>query len=140
MAFQSSGEGGQVSELNDINITPFVDVVLVLLVIFIITAPMLMKDVIELKLPETTSADAQTMTTLAIAVTEQGQILLNGQLVTLDDLSSRASESAKLDPKTQVIIAADINSRHGSVVSVIDRVKAAGLANFAIQVERQSTQ
>lgn len=138
MAFQGPGDGGQISEINEINITPFVDVVLVLLVIFIVTAPMLMKDIIDLKLPETTSADSQTLSTLAIAVTEQGQILLNGTLVTPEDLSSRAQEAARIDPKTQVIIAADINARHGAVVGVIDRVKSAGLANFAIQVERQA--
>lgn len=138
MAFGSSqNEVGQISDINEINITPFVDVVLVLLVIFMVTAPMLMKDLINIKLPQTATADAQSMASLAVAVTEGGQILLNGELITKEILSERANAAAAKDPETQVIISADLNAKHGDVVTVIDSVKAAGLANFAIQVERK---
>ena len=75
----SSDEMGPISA---INVTPFVDVVLVLLVIFMVTAPALMKDAIGLHLPKAATADAKSINPLGIAVTKQGQILINGQLPT----------------------------------------------------------
>jgi biopolymer transport protein ExbD len=124
--------------INEINITPFVDVVLVLLVIFMVTAPMMMKDLIGLKLPKTKTADSQTMSTLSIAITKEGQVLLNGELVSDEILSSKSAEQKNKNPDTQVIIAADVDARHGDVIRVIDIIKAVGIDNFAIQVNRQS--
>jgi len=138
MAFGSAGDSGEIREINDINITPFVDVVLVLLVIFMVTAPMMMKDLLELKLPESTTADAQSMGTLAVVITKEGQLVLNGELVSAETLAERAKAAAQQDVKTQVIISADVDSRHGEVVRVIDIVKTAGLDQFAIQVERKN--
>lgn len=138
MAFGSSGDPGEIRPINDINVTPFVDVVLVLLVIFMVTAPMMMKDLLNLKLPQTTSADSQSMGTLGVVVTAQGQYIVNGDLVTEETLRARAREAAAKDAKTQVIISADEEARHGAVVRVIDAVKSAGLDNFAIQVEKKT--
>lgn len=132
----SSGSSGDIQEINDINITPFVDVVLVLLVIFMVTAPMMMKDLLNLQLPESTSADSQSMGTLAVVITKESQLILNGEPVNLETLKARALLAAQEDPKTQVVISADQDSRHGELVRVIDAVKSSGLANFAIQVEK----
>lgn len=137
MAFGDSSGSGQVQEINDINITPFVDVVLVLLVIFIVTAPMMMKDLIEVKLPKTSAADTKASSPLAIAITAQGQIMVDGQIVTEEVLRARSQEAYKKDPMTSVILAADQDARHGSVVNVIGIFKGAGLSNFALQVEKQ---
>jgi biopolymer transport protein ExbD len=126
--------------INEINVTPFVDVVLVLLVIFMVTAPMMMKDVIGLQLPKTSASDSQSLSTLAIAVTKTGQYLLNGELLTIDSLKSRAEEALKKDSNVQAVISADIDARHGDVVRVIDTVKTAGIENFAIQVEKNQGQ
>lgn len=122
--------------INEINITPFVDVVLVLLVIFMVTAPMMMKDIIGLNLPKTSASDAKTMSTLAIAITKTGQFLLNGELLTAEGLKERATAAVKENNQVQAVIAADIDARHGSVVQVIDIVKSSGIENFAIQVEK----
>ncbi len=137
MAFGESSSSGQIQEINEINITPFVDVVLVLLVIFIVTAPMMMKDLIEVKLPKTSLADIKASSPLAIAITAQGQILVDGQVVTDQILRDRSREAYKKDPMTSVILAADQESRHGDVVKVIGIFKGAGLSNFALQVEKQ---
>lgn len=123
--------------INDINITPFVDVVLVLLVIFIVTAPMMMKDVIGLKLPKSSSSDNQSFSTLAIAVTKGGQILLNGELTDHEKLKNHCIKSSKENPDVQAIISADIETLHGDVVKVIDIVKSSGVSQFAIQVEKE---
>jgi biopolymer transport protein ExbD len=137
-----AGQGGfdpqDLNGINEINITPFVDVVLVLLVIFIVTAPMMMKDVIGLNLPKTTSSDSQSFSTLAIAVTKNGQYLLNGELVPPESLSERCREAAKKNDQAQAVISADVQALHGDVVKVIDLVKSAGISQFAIQVEKSA--
>lgn len=138
MSFGGSSNSGEVQEINEINITPFVDVVLVLLVIFIVTAPMMMKDLLEVKLPKTSVSDTRASSPFAIAITAQGQILLGGQLVDETLLRQRARETQALDPSTPVILAADQDARHGDVTAVISIVKGAGLSNFAIQVEKRS--
>lgn len=126
--------------INEINVTPFVDVVLVLLVIFMVTAPMMMKDIIGLQLPKTSASDSQSLSTLGIAVTKTGQYLLNGELLTIESLKSRAEEALKKDSNVQAVISADVDARHGDVVRVIDTVKTAGIENFAIQVEKSQGQ
>lgn len=122
--------------INEINITPFVDVVLVLLVIFMVTAPMMMKDIIGLNLPKTSVSDSQSLSTLAVAITKTGQFILNGELVTIDGLRERAIQARKENAQIQAVISADVDARHGAVVQVIDIVKSSGIENFAIQVEK----
>lgn len=124
--------------INEINITPFVDVVLVLLVIFMVTAPMMVKDILGLELPKVSNSDGQSASTLGISVSSQGQIFLNGEFVTDSELQSRLQELVKNNPQVQAVIGADGNSKHADFVKVIDLIKSVGLENFAIQVEKSS--
>lgn len=120
-----------------INITPFVDVVLVLLVIFMVTAPMLVKDILELRLPKTKTGDGQMMQTLGVAVNKDGNILLNGQLTDEAGLSEATKLSLAENPQAQALISADKEASYGKVVKVIDILKTAGLEKFAVQIERE---
>ncbi|MFN7905736.1 MAG: ExbD/TolR family protein [Pseudobdellovibrionaceae bacterium] len=142
MAFQSSQSKAPAARrgINDINITPFVDVVLVLLVIFMVTAPMMMKDVIGLKLPKASVADAQTQGPLSISVTSAGQFLLFGELI--DEASLRNKIAGELDKNrdVQAIISADGDAKHSDVVKALDILKSEGVENFAIQVEKQASE
>ncbi|MFP5518882.1 MAG: ExbD/TolR family protein [Bdellovibrionia bacterium] len=122
--------------INDINITPFVDVVLVLLVIFMVTAPMMMKDIIGIELPKVAKAEASNSSLIAIAITSQGQVLLNGELTSEEALSEFITQTIKNNPDSQAIISADGNSKHFDFIRIIDVVKSAGLDKFAIQVEK----
>jgi biopolymer transport protein ExbD len=124
--------------ISDINVTPFVDVVLVLLVIFIVTAPAMVKDTLGLKLPKAATADGSAMDTLGIAVTRQGQILLNGTIATEEALTAAVKAAVAKNPGAQAIIAADGESRHSDLVRAIDLVKGAGMNRFALQVEKPS--
>jgi biopolymer transport protein ExbD len=130
----SSEDSGMISA---INITPFVDVVLVLLVIFMITAPMLVKDILELRLPKTASGDGQATQTLGVAVNRDGNILLNGQISDDENLKKAAEAALAQNPDSQAIIAADTEVAYGRVVRVIDILKTAGLNRFAVQIERE---
>ena len=132
----SSQSSDEMAPIAGINVTPFVDVVLVLLVIFMVTAPALMKDSIGLHLPKATTSEAKTVQQLGIAVTRQGQILVNGQLATPETVTAEVKRALAENPEAQALISADTDSRHGDVVRAIDLVKSAGLSRFAIQIER----
>ena len=123
--------------ISQINVTPFVDVVLVLLVIFMVTAPIIAKDILKLNLPKTAAVDSKSMSQLAVAVNKQGQILLNGVLTTEENLRQQVIVNLKSQPEIQAIISADQGTEYGNVVRVIDIIKTAGLNKFAIQVEKK---
>ncbi len=134
MQVQSSDDDLLISQ---INVTPFVDVVLVLLVIFMVTAPIIAKDILKLNLPKTAAVDSKSMSQLAVAVNKQGQILLNGVLTTEENLREQVIVNLKAQPEIQAIISADQGTEYGNVVRVIDIIKTAGLNKFAIQVEKK---
>lgn len=130
----SSEDSGIISS---INITPFVDVVLVLLVIFMVTAPMLVKDILEIKIPKTFSGDGKMLQTLGVAVNKDGNILLNGQITDEEELRIAAKEALGKDPESQAIISADVEAAYGKVVRVIDILKTNGIERFAVQIEKE---
>lgn len=125
--------------MSAINITPFVDVVLVLLVIFMVTAPTLMKDTLGIQLPKASSSEGAKPESFAIAINEQGQILLNGTLSSPEQLQLEAQAALARNPQIQALIAADENSKHSALVVVIDSLKKAGLERFAVQVQRNGS-
>lgn len=121
-----------------INVTPFVDVVLVLLVIFMITAPALVKDIINLNLPKTETGDGQQTVTLGVAINRDGNVLINGQLTDDEGLKQAALKALTENAEAQAIISADVDVAYGRVVKAIDLLKSQGLNRFAVQIEQQN--
>ena len=122
--------------LASINIIPFVDIVLVLLVIFMLTSAAIVRATMKVDLPKAASGGATVASTVNLVLTKEGTLLLNGAA------SSEAaaaqfikSESAK-DPKLQAVIAADRAVDYGRVMNVIDLVKVNGVTTFALDVQR----
>ena len=127
-------ESGPISA---INVTPFVDVVLVLLVIFMVTAPVLMKDSFGIHLPKAQNSDSKTPpASISIVVTQQGQILINGQLASPDVVIAEVKQALVAAPEVHAMISADGEAKHSDVVRAIDLVKTAGVEHFAIQIEK----
>jgi biopolymer transport protein ExbD len=133
----SSSTDDENGPISTINVTPFVDVVLVLLVIFMITAPFLMQDSFGIHLPKAASTDKSIAPKLGVAVTRQGQILINGVLASPETVASQVRQALAANPDAQALISADADARHGDVVKAIDLVKSAGMTHFAIQIEKQ---
>ena len=124
--------------ISEINITPFVDVVLVLLVIFMVTAPMMVKETMNINLPKGKSTERSKIKTFAIAISKRGQILLEGELIEMSLLYDKAIKLKAENPEIQLLISADKESLHGDIIKVLDQVKLAGITNFAFQVEKIS--
>ena len=127
--------GRQRGLITDINVTPLVDIMLVLLIIFMLTAHLIARQAIEIQLPKASQSSTANPTTLAITLTREGRMYLNGAETTPAALRTAVQSAIAKDPKTQAIIAGDKNVSHGRVVWVLDVVKSLGVTSFAIQID-----
>src|SRR5690606_8250364 len=131
-------QGDDETPITDINVTPLVDVVLVLLIILMVTATAIVKQKdIPVELPEAETGDAKQQeqpTTLAVSIDQEGQIYLDAEKITLEGLRTKARESREKDPETRAILNADARIPHGQVVKVIDILRQANVIKFAINV------
>ena len=137
MAGLGPKSSGDLEAISQINVTPFVDVVLVLLVIFMVTAPALMKDTIGIKLPKASKSDAKTVDTIGVAINKQGQVLINGVASSEEAVKEAVRIAMAKNAEVQALITGDQDTRHGDVVKAIDWVKQGGLDRFAVQIERE---
>lgn len=134
MAFKSDSNDEMLAE---INVVPLVDVILVVLIIFMVTAPMIMKPSINVNLPKAASGEATTPSKLNITIGSDGKINLDGKFVEDAEVLAKAQEEVKKNPEAQAVISADKDVPHGRVVSVLDIVKGAGVKKFAISIDKK---
>ena len=122
--------------INDINVTPFVDVCLVLLIIFMVTATYIVAQSIPVDLPEAGTGE-DVVTTLAVTITENGEMYVDGKRTDDASLRSLIADTRKKNEDVRVIIAGDKKVEHGVVVKVIDLVRKQGVAKFAINIDAE---
>ena len=121
--------------MSDINVTPLVDVMLVLVVIFIITAPLL-ASAIRLDLPRTDAAKAlSTPRFVTLVVDKTGQAFLDDQPQPLDELARQLAQTARQHPDTEVQLRADEAVPYGKVVEVMGVAQKAGLSRIGFVAE-----
>jgi biopolymer transport protein TolR len=137
VASASDGDDGDDGVISGINVTPLVDITLVLLIIFMVTATYIVRQAIQIDLPRAANAGESTGTTLAVMLTRDGDIYLDGRKRDETALRDAAREAAAKDKDTRVIISADKNALHGAVVHVLDLIKGEGIAKFAINIEKE---
>jgi biopolymer transport protein ExbD len=121
----------------DINIVPFVDIILVVLIIFMITTPFIVKPSININLPKAASGEETTPSQLTITVAADGRTMLNGKDATDEEITEFSKGSVASKPEMQAIISADKDVPHGRVITVIDLVKSAGITKFAITIDKK---
>ena len=134
MAFKFDQQDDVIAE---INVVPLVDGILVVLIIFMVTAPMIMKPSINVNLPKSGSGDATKPSKLNITLTQAGQLQLEGKNVSESEIAAVAKDEAAKNPDVQAIISADKDVAHGKVVSILDIVKSAGVKRFAISIDKK---
>jgi biopolymer transport protein TolR len=120
--------------ITGINVTPLVDVVLVLLVILMVTASYLVARTIPVDLPKAETGEAS-QSPLAVTLDAKGALYLDGAPVSRDELRARISERRRREPETRAVIAADGSIAHRAVVSVVDLLRSEGITQFAINVD-----
>ena len=118
-----------------INITPFTDVVLVLLVIFMIATPLLIRSEIKVNLPRTATADTTSQQNLVVTIDTSGAVYVDGARVALADLSSNLRGVLAKRPDAPVIIMGDKDVRYDIVVRVLEIARACGVSRLSLAVE-----
>ena len=123
-------------EITSINVTPLVDVTLVLLIIFMVTAKMIAGQGIPLDLPKAKTAGV-TQTVLNVSIDAQGEVLANGSKVQgAAELKDRAGRALKDNPELRTVISASASARHGQVMQVLDTVRDAGITRVAFAADK----
>jgi biopolymer transport protein ExbD len=129
------GGGSDDDIISDINITPFVDIILVVLIIFMVTATYIVSPAIKVNLPEAATGEPTESSSLGLTLTAAGALLLDGEPIEEDALRSFIKEEKARADEVTCLIAADETVDHGRVVWLIDLVKQEGIAKFAINID-----
>ncbi len=121
--------------MSDINVTPFVDVMLVLLIIFMVTAPMMMEGV-EVNLPKTTTKSIKTREDpMILTITKKREILLEKHKISLNELEAKIGTILKYRKDKEILLKADKEVPYGFVVQVMAGIKRAGIEKLGMITE-----
>jgi biopolymer transport protein ExbD len=121
----------------EINIVPFVDIVLVLLITFMLTSSAIVRASIPVELPTAASADSIANSSLNVVLERSGGLFLDGKPTTPRDLAAHVARASWKDERLQAVISADRGIEYGRVVHVIDIVKSNGIKTFALNIQRE---
>jgi len=120
-----------------INVTPLVDIILVLLIIFMLTATFMRAPVVPVDLPRAANADEAKTKTFALVMDKKGTLYLDGAPSTERLVWKKLTKAFRRDKDIQAIVAADGSVHHRQVVRLIDLVRSTGISKFAINVRRE---
>jgi biopolymer transport protein TolR len=140
MALAQRNEGAKIS--SDINVTPMVDVMLVLLIIFMVVTPMLQHgvsvDLAKVNSPDQ-MPDADKEDALLVSITRDGTVYFGSDQISVDSLTNKVKDRLANKPGQRVYVKADMRSRFGGVVQVVDAVRAAGVDDLGLLTEQRKT-
>ena len=131
---QSGGRRGRrkLRPMGEINVTPFVDVMLVLLIVFMVTAPLLTVGV-PVDLPKTKASQiSDDQTPLVISIKKDGKLALQNRIIERDELMPRLEAVSRVKPDTRIFVRGDKDVAYGDVIAIMGRVQAAGFSRVAL--------
>ena len=120
--------------ITGINVTPLVDITLVLLVILMVTASYVASRAIPVELPKGATGES-TPTTLTVSIDKDGKAFLDAEAITDAELRTKNKAAHDADPETRAVIAADGRTSHSNVIHVIDLLRRENVTKFAINVD-----
>lgn len=122
-------------EITGINVTPLVDIVLVLLIIFMVTANFIVRETVEVDLPRAANTNDKTLQgPVMITLDKDANVFLDGAPSDTANLLVKMKEAVEKDKDVRAIISADQSLNYGKVMNIIDLVKEAGIAKFALNI------
>lgn len=126
--------GGRVKTISGINVTPLVDVVLVLLVIMMVASTVVVAQTLKVQLPKARATDGTADKPHTVQLLKDGSLRYDEQPVDDKALEDKVKAAASADPEMSLVVSADREAQHGAVVHIMDIAKLAGVAKFAINV------
>ena len=131
----NSDSSGAIAE---INVIPLVDIILVVLIIFMVAAPLVMKPKIDINLPKATTAkEDKDKSPLRVVLGKKGELFVNDKAVSLEGLTEEAHKVVKERPAASAILIADKESTLEKVTELVDAVKLAGVQKVAFSIQRK---
>jgi biopolymer transport protein ExbD len=137
MASVTNTRGGNRAQITGINVTPMVDIILVLLIIMMVSATYIASQALKVELPRTATSDESVSKTYVVTITRDGSYLFNDKPIRREALPSELRAAKKSNKDLSLVITADQAAQHGAVVGVIDLAKLEGISKFAINVDRR---
>ena len=128
--------GGRARTIAAINVTPLVDVVLVLLVILMVASTYIVAQTLKVQLPRAKSTDGTAEKPTKVEILKDGKLRWNEQPVQESELPEKLKAAVEADPEVSLVVSADKEVQHGNVVHVLDLAKLAGVVKFAINVQQ----
>jgi biopolymer transport protein ExbD len=126
-------------EITGINVTPLVDIVLVLLIIFMVTANFIVRETVEVDLPRAANSDDKTVQgPVMITMDPDGKVFFDGAEVQEPALMEKMRAAVTADKDVRAIISADQSLNYGKVMGLIDLVKEAGITKFALNIQKEA--
>jgi biopolymer transport protein ExbD len=128
--------GGRARTIAQINVTPLVDVVLVLLVILMVASTYIVAQTLKVQLPHAKSTDGTADKPTKVEILKDGHLRWNEQPIVEAELSGKMKAAVDADPDMSLVVSADKEVMHGTVVHILDLAKVAGVTKFAINVQQ----
>jgi biopolymer transport protein ExbD len=137
MAGTLGGGGGKRGIVSGINVTPLVDVCLVLLIILMVSSTYIVAQSLKIQLPKSHSTDGTADKPATVTLLKTGGLRWNDHDSNEDEVARELKKAADADPETNLVVSADKEVQHGRVVHILDLAKLAGITKFAINVQAE---
>lgn len=123
----------------EINVVPLVDIILVVLIIFMVTAPLVLRPTIDVNLPQASSGKAkkQKSKNIEVIISKTGELYLDNKIVSLDELKNAVGLEAKSSPDSSVILTADKDVTLSGLTSIIDAIKGSGIKKVGFSIQKK---
>ncbi len=125
---------GKRESITELNITPFVDVILVLLIIFMATAPLINRRSMNINVPSASHTEPKATAAINILYNENREILMEQEKTTLGSMAYQLAVMVKADPMVHVVLQADKTIPYGEVVEVLDAIRGSGIKRLALEL------
>ena len=134
------GGGGRTKTIAAINVTPLVDVVLVLLIILMVSSTYIVAQTLKVQLPKARATDGTADKPTKVELLKDGSLRFNDEKVSDAVLTEKVKAAVSADPEMSLVVSADKEVQHGNVVHLLDIAKLAGVTKFAINVMQGSNE
>jgi biopolymer transport protein ExbD len=134
----SARSSSDTNAIVEINVIPLVDIILVVLIIFMVAAPMVMKPKIDINLPKSTTAQNDTdKTRMKVVLGKKGELFVDSQAVSLEGLTAEAKKRFQANPNTAALLVADKESTLEMVTGLVDAIKTGGVQKVAFSIQKK---